>query len=361
MPEQSFQDRTEQATPKKRQEAKKKGNIARSVEVNSAVVILISALAFLLWGKVLFFKVLEMMQLIIQGQLSTELTVVTFTNMFSRGGIFMMMALGPFFIFILISGVAANVVQSGLTFSGESIQPKLEKINPMAGFKRLFSLRSFVDMIKNIAKMLVIGLVAYLTLRGEYDSFLALTDQTVWQIVAYTGSLVIKLLFRVGLVFIVIAVLDYAFQRYDFEKNLRMTKQEVKDEMKQAEGDPHIKARIRSLQRETARRQMLTDVAQADVVITNPTHVAVAIKYNPESNGAPIVLAKGMRKIAAAIKEIARENNVPTVERPLVARMLYKVAQVGQEIPFELYQVVAEILAFVYQQKNGYSPNKINI
>ena len=357
MPEQSFQDRTEQATPKKRQEAKQKGNIARSVEVNSAVVILISALAFVISGKALYFNVLEMMRTILQGQLSTELTVVTCTNMFGRGGLFLIVALGPFFLFVLISGVAANVMQSGLTFSGESIQPKLEKINPLAGFKRLFSLKSFVDLNKNVAKIVIIGLVAYLTLRGEFESFLGLTDQTVTQIVAYIGSLIIKLLFRVGLIFIIIAVLDYAFQKFDFEKNLRMTKQEIKDEMKQAEGDPHIKARIRSLQRETARRQMITNVAEADVVITNPTHVAVAIKYSPEQNGAPIVLAKGMRKIAEAIKEIAREHNVPIVERPLVARMLYKTAEVGKEIPFELYQVVAEILALVYQQKNRFSTN----
>ena len=352
MPEQSFQDRTEQATPKKRAEAKKKGNIARSIEVNTAVMILVSALAFSVWGKTIFYSVQTMMQYVFQKQLTTELTVTSFAEMFEKGGLYMIMLLGPFFLFIMVSGVAANLMQAGITFSSESITPKLEKINPLTGFKRFFSLKAFVDLLKNVAKMLVIGFIAYITLKAEFESFLSLTDQSVIQIVAFMGSLILKLLVRVGLLFLIIAVLDYSFQRYDYEKNLKMTKQEVKDEMKQSEGDPHVKARIRALQRDASRRQMLTDVAHADVVITNPTHVAVAIKYDPKENAAPIVLAKGMRKLAEAIKEIARENNVPIIERPLVARMLYKSAEVGLPIPFELYQVVAEILALVYQRKN---------
>lgn len=353
MPEQSFQDRTEQATPKKRADAKKKGNIARSVEVNTAVIILVSALGFSMWGKTIFNNVLSVMQYVFQKQLTTELTITNFAEMFEKGGLYMMMMLGPFFLFLMVSGVVANVMQAGVTFSGESITPKLEKINPLSGFKRFFALKTFVDLLKNVAKMLVIGFIAYITLKAEFESFLALTDQSVFQIVAFTGSLILKLLLRVGLLFLIIAVLDYSFQRYDYEKNLKMTKQEIKDEMKQSEGDPHVKARIRAMQRDASRRQMLSDVAQADVVITNPTHVAVAIKYDPEENGAPIVLAKGMRKLAQAIKEIARENNVPIIERPLVARMLYKSAEVGMPIPYELYQVVAEILALVYQRKNG--------
>jgi flagellar biosynthesis protein FlhB len=353
MPEQSFQDRTEQATPKKRAEAKKKGNIARSVEVNTAVIILVSALGFSMWGKTIFNNVLGMMQYIFQEQLSTELTVVSFTELFEKTGLHMMMMLAPFFLFIMVSGVAANLMQAGITFSSESITPKLEKINPLTGFKRFFSLKTFVDLLKNVAKMLVIGYVSYITLRAEFETFLSLTDQSVIQIVAFMGSLILKLLLRVGLLFLIIAALDYSFQRFDYEKNLKMSKQEIKDEMKQSEGDPQVKARIRAMQRDASRRQMLTDVAQADVVITNPTHYAVAIKYAPEENAAPIVLAKGMRKLAEAIKEIARENNVPIIERPLVARMLYKSAEVGLPIPFELYQVVAEILALVYQRKNG--------
>lgn len=355
MAEQSYQDRTEQATPKKRQEAKKKGNIPRSVEVNSSVLLLVATLAFLIWGRQLFYNVIGMMHEILQHQLNTELTPVAVVRMLEKGGLFFGVVLGPLFLFFMISGVAANLIQSGITFSGESIQPKLEKINPLSGFKRLFSLRSFVELFKNILKLVVIGLVAYITLNSEYQTFVTMTQQSVAEIVGYIGALIIKLLFRVGLVFIIIAVLDYTFQRYDFEKNIRMTKQEVKDEMKQAEGDPHVKARIRSIQRENARRQMISDVAEADVVITNPTHYAVAIKYDPEQHNAPVVVAKGMRKLAEAIKEIARENKVPIVERPLVARMLYKLAQVGQEIPFELYQVVAEILAMIYQQKQGNS------
>ncbi len=351
MPEESFQERTEQATPKKKQEAREKGNIPRSNEVNSAVILLISGLGFVIFGKHMFNGIKVFISSIFRDFGTIELTVNNMPQLAQDAGIAFAFILGPFLLTIMVAGVAANVIQSGVTISTQSIEPKLEKISPISGFKRLFSLRSFVELIKNVLKMTVIVIVGYITIKGEMDEFFKLVNQDISQITAFIGSLSLKLIFRVGMVFILLAILDFAYQKYEYEKNLRMTKQEIKEEMKQSEGDPLVKSRIRAIQREQARNRMMSDVPTADVVITNPTHYAVALKFDSNKMSAPIVVAKGMRKIALKIREIAKENDIPIIEKPIVARLLYKTAEVGHEIPVELYQVVAEILAQVYQMK----------
>ncbi len=352
MAEESFQEKTERATPKRKQEAREKGNVPRSIEVNSAAILLIVSLAFLILGNHLYRNLLSIMAKVLGHLNSISVTTASFPVLMRDGGIAFTVLMGPILLSIIVAGIVSNVIQSGLVFSGHSIEPKLEKISPASGFKRLFSLRSLEELIKNILKMLIIGYIGYVTLRGEQSHFLDLIDQDVAQILAFIASISLKLCVRVGVVFILLAILDFAYQKYEYEKNLKMTKQEVKDEYKQIEGDPLIKSRIRSMQRERARHRMFQDVPQADVVIVNPTHVAVALKYDPEKMSAPKVVAKGMRKIAEKIKQVAREHNIPVVERPLVARMLYKSANVGDEVPADLYQLVAEILAHVYQMKN---------
>jgi len=351
MAEESYQERTERATPKKRQEAREKGNVPRSNEVNSAVILLISSLAFVLFGKYMFNGVLIMIQNIYSNCSTIEVTATSLPKLSENIGLNFAFLVGPFMLSLMIAGVAANVIQSGITVAGKSIQPKLEKINPLAGFKRLFSIRSFVELVKNILKMVIIFLIGYTTIKGEFNEFFDLANQDITQIMIFIGSLSLKLFLRVGLVFIILAILDFVYQKYDFEKNLKMTKQEIKEEHKQSEGDPLIKSRIRSIQREQARRRMINEIPNADVVIVNPVHVAIALKFNQEEMSAPVVVAKGMRKIALKIKEIAKQHNIPIIEKPVVARLLYKSAEVGHEIPVELYQVVAEILANVYQMK----------
>jgi len=351
MAEESYQERTERATPKKRKEAREKGNVPRSNEVNSAAILLISSLAFILFGKHMFNSVQIMMHDIYTDFSTIDLTVNNITQMSKNAGIGFAFLIGPFMLCLIIAGVAANVIQSGVTFSMQSIQPKLEKINPIAGFKRLFSMRSFVEFIKNIIKMIIILVIGYTTIKSEFIEFFDLANQDVSQIVGFIGSLSIKLFLRIGFIFILLAIMDYAYQKYEYEKNLKMTKQEIKEEYKQSEGDPLIKSRIRSIQREQARRRMMSEVPKADLVIANPVHLAVALKFNPEEMSAPVVVAKGMRKIAQKIKEIAQQHNIPIIEKPIVARLLYKSAEVGHEIPVELYQVIAEILAQVYQMK----------
>ncbi len=358
MAEESYQERTEKATPKKRQEAREKGNVPRSNEVNSAAILLISCLGFVLFGKYMFDGVLILMHNIYSDFSTIEVTTTNLPRMSENLGLNFAFLIGPFMLCLMIAGVAANVIQSGTTFSMKSIQPKLEKINPFAGFKRLFSIRSFVELMKNIIKMVIIFLIGYITIKGEFNEFFDLANQDVGQIMAFIGILSLKLFLRIGLIFIILAIMDFAYQKYEYEKNLKMTKQEIKEEYKQSEGDPLIKSRIRSIQREQARRRMMNEVPKADVVIVNPVHVAIALKFNPEEMSAPVVVAKGMRKIAQKIKEIAQKHNIPIIEKPIVARLLYKSAEVGHEIPVELYQVVAEILASVYQMKKDLSRSK---
>ena len=352
MAQESFQEKTEQATPQRKREAKEKGNVPRSNEVNSAVILIISSLVFLILGKSMYHQLFILIKSVLMNLSSIDINIDNLQDMAIKGGTSFALITGPFMLIVMVGGVISNVMQSGITFTASSLQPKIEKISPLAGLKRMFSLRSLVELVKNILKLLIIGYVSYKTVKNEFDGFLYLSGQDASQIAAFIGTMCLKLSIRVGLVFAVIAALDFAYQKYEYLKNLKMTKQEIKEEFKQAEGDPMIKSRIRAIQRERSRSRMLKEVPQADVVITNPTHYAVAIKYDPEKSSAPIVVAKGMRKLAQKIKQIARENNVPVIEKPLVARMLYKSAQVGDEIPMELYQVVAEILAHVYQMKN---------
>ncbi|OGC03227.1 flagellar biosynthesis protein FlhB [candidate division KSB1 bacterium RBG_16_48_16] len=351
MAQDSFQERTEKATPKRKQEARRKGNIPRSNEVNSAMVLLVASLFFLILGKFMFKELMAVMKVLLANISSMDLTSDKLPHLVKRGGLTLALLAGPFMMTIFVAGVASNIMQAGLTFSAHSLEPKLEKLNPIEGFKRMFAMRSLVELVKNLIKMGIIGFVGYRTLRGEFNGFIQLLNQDVSQIVAFVGVVAMKLILRVGVVFAILAVLDFLYQRYEYEKNLKMTKQEIKEEHKQMEGDPLIKSRIRAIQRERARHRMLQNVPKADVVVTNPTHYAVALKYDPEKASAPVVVAKGIRKIALKIKEIAQQHNVPVVERPLVARMLYKSAEVGNEIPVELYQVVAEILAHVYKMK----------
>jgi flagellar biosynthetic protein FlhB len=230
--------------------------------------------------------------------------------------------------------------------------PKLEKINPVSGFSRFFSMRSIVETLKNIVKLVLIICVAYITLKKEFLTMLTLADASVLSIWAYVLAVSYKVILRIALAMVIIAILDYAYQRFEHEKQLKMTHQEVKEERKQLEGDPQVKARIRSLQREMARRRMMEQVPKATVVVTNPTHLAIALRYEPKENDAPVVVAKGKDLIAQKIKKLAQENDVPVVEDKPLARSMYDKVEVGFPIPVEFFTAVAEIMAYVYRLKN---------
>jgi flagellar biosynthetic protein FlhB len=255
----------------------------------------------------------------------------------------------PVVVGVSAVGLVANVMQVGLRVTPKALSPNISRIDPIQGLARLFSFRYLVELGKSLVKTIVVGYVLYASLKKELSIILDLGQMPAPTAAGMVAGLCWRMFCRVALAMVVIGILDLLYQRFVFEKSLRMTKQEVKDEYKRVEGDPLIKARIRQRQREIARGRMFLDVARADVVITNPTHIAVALAYDASSMTAPTVVAKGQRLVAEKIKEIARANNVPIVENPVVARLLYKNVEVGEQIPEELYQAVAEILAYVYR------------
>jgi flagellar biosynthesis protein FlhB len=259
--------------------------------------------------------------------------------------------LSPLFLTGFFMALLANYLQVGFVLSAESVHPKFSKLDPIKGFGKLFSLRSLVELAKNVFKISIIGFIVYITIKGEIKNCIPLIDQSVWGILIYIGELAFKIVLRVCLVLIILAISDYIYQKYEFEKNLKMSKQEIKDEFKQTEGNPLIKSRIKHLQREAARKRMMANVPKADVIITNPTHFAVALSYDQNGISAPKVVAKGAGFIAQNIKDIARKNKVPIVNNKPLARVLYKTVDVDEVIPANLYRAVAEVLAFVYNMK----------
>jgi flagellar biosynthetic protein FlhB len=355
MPETGGQERTEKATPKRRRDARKKGQVAQSRELSS-VMILMTALGFFYFAGSWIFD--SLLQVIggVYGHLDTlRLDAVSEVNAFSVE-IFkkVLLILIPFFVPILIAGMAGNIGQIGFEFHGEPMSPKLTRLNPIAGLKKLVSLRSMVEVIKSVIKILFIGGIAFGIVKNETTAMPALMQQEVVDILLFIGRVAFKIFFFVCLALIVVAFLDYAYQRWQYEQSLKMTKQEVKDERRQIEGDPKVKGRIRRVQLELARRRMMEAVPEADVVITNPVHLAVALKFDAAKMIAPTIVAKGSGYVAERIKEIARSHQVPIVENKPLAQALHKMAEIGEFIPVELYRAVAEVLAYVYRLKGMY-------
>ena len=257
----------------------------------------------------------------------------------------------PFFAFGFVVTALISVIQVGWKVTGKPLQPKFDKFNPVNGFKRIFSKDSIFELVKSILKIFVIVYVAYTSIRGHAQDIFILYEIPLMQAIMLCGTVIINAGLKISLVYLVIGLADFIYQKYRFNEDMKMTKQEVKDEFKNTEGNPEIKGRQRQRMREASRRRMMQDVPKADVVITNPTHFAVAIKYDAETSKAPVVLAKGEDYLAQKIKEAAREHHIEIVENKPLARMLYANVDIGQEIPPELYQAVAEILAMVYNMR----------
>ena len=345
------QEKTERATPKKREDARKKGQVAKSREASSAGILLAGLAFFWFASGGMVEKMMELMRwsLAQSGRFNVDYTNIQAlsTDVIYKG----FSLIFPLSLTALLMGLLINYLQVGFVVSAESIQPKFSKIDPIKGFGRLFSLKSLVELVKNIFKIFIIGFAVYLIIAGEAERCLLLVDQSVGGIMLYMGGVAFKIVLSVCLVLIVLAIFDYVYQKWEFEKDLRMTKQEIKDESKQSEGDPLIKARIRRLQRDAARKRMMASVPKADVVITNPTHLAVALVYDQTRMSAPKVVAKGAGFIAEHIRDIARKNGVSIVENKPLAQVLYKKVDVDEMIPANLYRAVAEVLAFVYGVK----------
>jgi flagellar biosynthetic protein FlhB len=357
MADQPTQDRTEKATPKRRQDARNKGQVAQSREIPSVMILLMSLGVFFFGGGWMFWNLSGFLSDSLRGAalfqlVDAESAGIFFINTFRM--IFKILL--PLMLVVFVAGLVGNVAQFGFLFSTQALSPKFNKINPLTGIKRVFSLRSLVELVKSVVKILFVATISYLLLQNELDRIPSLTQQSVNDILLFVARVSFKICLNVSLALIILGIFDYAYQRWEHEKSLKMTKQEVKDEFKQTEGDPKVKSRIRSIQLETARQRMMEAVPTADVVITNPTHIAVAIRFDASSMMAPQVVAKGAGHIAERIKLIAAEHSVPRVEDKPLARTLFKIVEIGDTIPVDLYKAVAEVLAYVYRLR-GMRPN----
>jgi flagellar biosynthesis protein FlhB len=351
MADENFQDKTEQATPKKQEDARKKGQVAKSREIPSVAVLAVGAVYMFFNAKSLTYKLGDNVKEAftnIPQFISGDLGCFLYMSQTIKNFLYLLL---PLMIILVVVSVLANVLQTGFVLSVEPLTPNLSKIDPIKGLGRIASKRSLAELLKSMFKIIIVGWAAFSTLKDDYTKLTPLMYQDNAQIMMMLGQVSLTVVKRCCYIIFVLAVMDFMFQRWEFDQSLKMTKQEVKDEYKQTEGDPLIKSRIRAIQREMARRRMMKEVPKADVVITNPTHFAIALRYKPgEGMTAPKIIAKGANKLAQRIKELAMKHGIPLVENKALAQNLYKL-DIGQEVPPKFYQVVAEILAYVYSLK----------
>jgi len=349
--ESDLQEKTEKATPKKRRDAKKKGQVAKSREVASVAVLMAGLSTLSLFGSMIYGHIRCIMH---RGFSMIATPTLGIADLLDLGHWLVqhfIVMVAPVMIAVVAIGVLSNVLQTGTVASWEPIRPKLSHLDPIKGTGRLFSKQSVMELFKSLAKLSIVSGIAYWTVKGEIKHFLSLSGMDVSGIAVYILKVAFKIYIRVSVVMIFLAVIDYAFQKWQFEQQMKMTKQEVKEEFKQTEGDPLTRSRIKRIQFEMAKRRMMQEVPKADVVVTNPVHLALAIRYDSAAMNAPEVVAKGAGEVAQKIKEIAAKHRVPIVENKELARHLYRMVEIGSEIPSALYQAVAEVLAYVYRLK----------
>jgi flagellar biosynthetic protein FlhB len=344
------QEKTEEPTSKKIEDARKEGNVAKSQDVVGVSTLVIGVIVIIFYLKFLFYKVMNF-YIYYLSFFSHEFTLSDLINLVIKSGLEVIILLLPLMLAIMLAGILGNVAQFGFLFTTKAIKPKFSKLNPLKGLKNLFSKKKLFEGVKMTLKVAIafgVGFHLFLTWLDEIPKLelFPLMTQIKWLM-----DKAIVLAFTMIAVFLVFAVIDFAFQKYTYKKSLKMSKQEIKDEMKNAEGNPEIKAKIRQIQMKMASQRMMKEVPKADVVVTNPTHYAVAIRYNSTEDNAPKVVAKGVDHLAQRIKEIARENDVMIVENRPLARQLYAEVEIEEYIPEKLYKAVIEILVMVYKAK----------
>ncbi len=344
-------EKTEKATPQKRRETRKKGEVAKSQEVGASITLLMSFGFLLFGGSWIFEGFLLIYKQSYSEYMRLELSPESIEMIFSQLLALSVKVAAPIMAVVMVAGIIANYIQVGFMFTPEAIQLKLEKLNPIEGVKRIFSLRSLVEFLKSIFKMVFTGVIVYWMIWSNKEELFSLAEKPIWSGLQMVGSLAVQMGLAVALSLLALAGFDYVYQKYEFEKKLKMSKQDIKDEYKKTEGDPHIKGQRRAKQREMSMNRMMKEIPRADVVITNPTHFAVAIRYDFDTMDAPRVIAKGQDFIALKIKEIAREHKVMTVENRPLARALYANVDIGDTIPEEMFNAIGEILAYVYFQE----------
>ncbi|VAW34561.1 Flagellar biosynthesis protein FlhB [hydrothermal vent metagenome] len=344
-------EKSEEPTSRKLEEATEQGNVPDSKEMGTFFAILAALVLLYFFGNWMFIGMGSFMSQTYSNIGAAELTPEGVVVLFTRVALKLAVILAPAFLIMPFFAIAGKLMQNGIIMSSKSITPDITKINPIAGLKNLFSPKSLVELVKSIGKVSIVAYVVYGVVSEEWLNLPLLMDMELVTAISFTADLALRIIIRTVWVLALIGFIDYLYQRYTHKKGLRMSKEEVKEEHKESEGDPLVKARIRTVQRQLARQRMMQDVPEADFVVTNPTHLAVAVKYNKEKNSAPMVVAKGAGLIAERIKEIAKENGIPVIENKPLARSLFKFVEIGMEIPETLYKAVAEMLAYIYGLK----------
>lgn len=352
MSEQNDDEKTEEPSAKRLKEARQKGQVARSKDFNTAVALLFTAVGFLAFGKQLSDQLALMMRHSFEFDTDILITpVATLERLFFLAKIGFW-ALVPILIFIFVVSLAAPLVMGGWVFSAQVVQPKFSRLNVFKGLKRMVSLKNFVEMIKSFFKFVLVATVAVLVLKAQMPTLLSLAHVPIETAIGSGALMVVKCFVLVAASLLLIALVDVPFQLYEHNKNMKMSKQELRDEYKETEGKPEVKNAIRRAQQEIARRRMMTEIPTANVVLTNPTHYAVAIKYKEKGNKAPVVVAKGKDLVAFQINKVAKEHEIPIISVPPLARALYFSTKLNAEIPRGLYIAVAQVLAYVFQLRD---------
>ncbi len=343
-------ERTEEPSTKRREDFRKKGQVAQSKEVQTASLLTIVLLFWVMYLPVFWNSLTMLLSYLWQTAGETDITpasIITLaTFIFQKTGLL----LAPLFLLILVVSFFSSFFQFGWLLTATPLTPDLSKLNPISGMARFFSKRSLIEVIKSLLKVILIGWVAFSTVYDNFNEALILIDTEIGTTLQYLARIAALIMAKICAILILLALVDFLFIKWEMEQKMKMTKQELKEEFKESEGDPHIKAQIRAIQQEMARKRMMAEVPKADVVVTNPTHLAIAIRYDSKKMSAPKVIAKGADYVAMKIREIAREHEIPIIENPPVARLLHKL-DLGEHIPEDLFKAVAEILAHVYSLK----------
>lgn len=346
------QEKTEKATPRRRQKARERGQVFSSRELISTLVLLIGLITIKVYGSYLLENIAYYLEHVIEENfLKKDFSFDDFYDVLYSSTVLLIKLIIPIGMGMVLTGIIANLAQVGFVFSLEPLSPKIERINPVEGFKRVFSKKGLIEFVKSVMKLTLIIYLFYGAFNELKDTAPFMLDMSLGESIGYFLNLIFKVGLKASAALLILSVFDYAYQWYEYEKSLMMSKEDIKEEFKEVEGNPQIKSRIRQAQRQILRRRMMLDVKKADVVITNPTHIAVALGYDATIHDAPVVLAKGTGLIAEKIKEVAEEEDIPIVENKPLAQTLYKSVEVGEAIPEELYNAVAEILAYVYSLK----------
>ena len=345
-------EKTEEPTPNKIREARKKGQIAKSQELTAAVMLIVSFYTFKLTGGLMLERIAGHTSMVFN-LLDLEFSSAMVGMLLMEALKTILLSLGPLISIVFIMVIIIESLQTGFLFSLEALTPKFENLNPINGFKKFFALKQYIELLKSIIKMAAVGTVLFFTIKELYPLVSQSQQQTPFSLIALVGKIVMDTVTRVAIIYFALAIFDYFYQKYEYIKSLKMSKKEIKEEYKRLEGDPIVKQRQREAQRAMSQGRQMGQVPDADVVVTNPTHIAVAIKYDPSNDtSVPMVVAKGARLIAEQIKQIADQHNIPIIENPPLARSLFKQVEIGHFIPRESFNVVAEILAFVFHIKN---------